>query len=109
MSVRIRLQQLGKKRFHVYRIVVADSRCPRNGKIIFKLGYYNPNFKKNIIKLSIKNTIKWLKLGAQPNMKTKSILKTQGVYYLLYLYKKYKFKEKVKEIFKLWNLKKKKI
>ncbi|XCC45341.1 MAG: 30S ribosomal protein S16 [Candidatus Shikimatogenerans sp. Ttur] len=58
MSVRIRLQRIGKKRYPLYRIVVANSKKSRNGKIIFNLGLYNPNLNKNNIKLNINNTIK---------------------------------------------------
>ncbi|XBT18482.1 MAG: 30S ribosomal protein S16 [Candidatus Shikimatogenerans sp. Tder] len=57
MSIRIRLQKKGKKRYNVYRIVVANSKNPRDGKIIYKLGFYNPNLKKNNILLNIKKTI----------------------------------------------------
>ncbi|XBT18731.1 MAG: 30S ribosomal protein S16 [Candidatus Shikimatogenerans sp. Tcar] len=79
MSVRIRLQKKGKKRYKVYRIVVANSKSPRNGKIIYKLGFYNPNLKNNNIILNIKKTIFWIKLGALPNKKTFFLLKNMGI------------------------------
>ncbi|WGH25316.1 MAG: 30S ribosomal protein S16 [Candidatus Shikimatogenerans bostrichidophilus] len=76
--VKIRLQRHGKKHYPIYHIVVADSRSPRNGKIIQKIGLYNPNIneKKNKIKIYNKeNIINWLKKGAKPTKTIKTILK----------------------------------
>ncbi|XBT18415.1 MAG: 30S ribosomal protein S16 [Candidatus Shikimatogenerans sp. Tduv] len=74
MSVRIRLQKKGKKRYKVYRIVVANSKSPRDGKVISKLGFYNPNLKKKKIIINLNKVIYWIKVGARPNKKTKILL-----------------------------------
>ncbi|WGH25133.1 MAG: 30S ribosomal protein S16 [Candidatus Shikimatogenerans bostrichidophilus] len=76
--VKIRLQRHGKKHFPIYHIVVADSRSPRNGKILQKLGLYNPNIHEKEKKIKIdnkENIIKWLKKGAKPTKTIKTILK----------------------------------
>lgn len=76
--VKIRLQKHGKKHFPIYYIVVTDSRCPRDGKFIEKLGIYNPHTNNINKKIIIKNKeifIKWLNRGAQPTKTIKYILK----------------------------------
>ncbi|WGH24951.1 MAG: 30S ribosomal protein S16 [Candidatus Shikimatogenerans bostrichidophilus] len=78
--VKIRLQRHGKKHYPVYHIVVSNSKSPRNGKIIKKIGIYNPNIfdktKQIIIKKdNVKELKKWLKVGAQPTKTIKTILK----------------------------------
>ncbi|XBT18227.1 MAG: 30S ribosomal protein S16 [Candidatus Shikimatogenerans sp. Tser] len=79
MPIRIRLQKKGKKRYNVYRIVVANSKAPRDGKIICKLGFYNPFLKKDNIILDIKKTIFWIKQGALPNKKTFILLNKKNI------------------------------
>ncbi|MDH3004253.1 MAG: 30S ribosomal protein S16 [Candidatus Shikimatogenerans sp. JK-2022] len=82
--VKIRLQRHGKKHYPIYHIVVADSRFPRDGKIIKNLGIYNPNLKDMKKKIVINNKeeiIKWLKIGAIPTKTIKSILKYLNLKY----------------------------
>ena len=66
MPVKIRLQRHGKKQRAFYHIVVADSRAPRDGKFIEKLGVYNPNTNPATIDLNIDAAVQWLHNGAQP-------------------------------------------
>ncbi|MDH3004992.1 MAG: 30S ribosomal protein S16 [Candidatus Shikimatogenerans sp. JK-2022] len=83
--VKIRLQRHGKKHYPIYHIVVADSRCPRDGKIIQKLGIYNPNVNdiKNKIYINNKNDIiKWLNKGAKPTKTIRYILRKKNIKYL---------------------------
>ncbi|MDH3004696.1 MAG: 30S ribosomal protein S16 [Candidatus Shikimatogenerans sp. JK-2022] len=79
--VKIRLQRHGKKQYAFYYIVIANSKSPRDGKFIKKIGYYNPNLKgwENKIKINITDTLYWLKKGAQPTKTIKSILKHKKI------------------------------
>jgi small subunit ribosomal protein S16 len=74
MPVKIRLQRHGKKQRAFYHIVVADSRAPRDGKFIEKLGVYNPNTNPATIDLNIDAAVQWLHNGAQPTDTTRAIL-----------------------------------
>ena len=78
MAVKIRLKRLGAKKAPFYRIVVADSRYPRNGRFIDELGYYDPM--KNPVELKIdgEKVEKWLKNGAQPTETVKALLAKNG-------------------------------
>lgn len=79
MAVKIRLARHGKKGYPVYHIIVADSRSPRDGKFIEKLGVYNPNTNPATIDLSIDKAVAWLNKGAQPTDTCKNILSYKGV------------------------------
>jgi len=79
MSVKIRLARHGRKRYAYYHIVVADSRAPRDGRFIERIGSYNPNTNPATIDLDIDKAIKWLGHGAQPTDTTRSILSYKGV------------------------------
>jgi len=79
MSVRIRLTRLGDKKSPFYRIVVADSRNARDGKVIDTLGTYNPLKSPAEIKLDGEKAKAWLVKGAQPTETTRSILQTTGI------------------------------
>ncbi|HOC05858.1 MAG: 30S ribosomal protein S16 [Bacillota bacterium] len=79
MAVRIRLRRMGAKKRPFYRIVVADSRSPRDGRVIEELGYYNPISQPADIKVDAEKTKKWLATGAQPSDTVKNILKSQGI------------------------------
>lgn len=78
MAVKIRLARHGKKGYPVYHIVVADSRSPRDGKFIEKLGTYNPNTHPATIELSIDSAVAWLNNGAQPTDTCKHLLSEKG-------------------------------
>ncbi len=80
MAVRIRLARGGKKKKPFYRVVVADSEAPRDGRFIEKIGTYDPTTDPASINLDTERAIKWLKEGAKPTETVKSILKKSGVF-----------------------------
>lgn len=79
MPVKIRLARHGKKGYAFYHIVAADSRSPRDGKFIEKLGTYNPNTNPATIEISIDRAVAWLENGAQPTDTARNILSKSGV------------------------------
>lgn len=79
MSVKIRLARHGRKQHAYYHIVVANSRAPRDGRFIERIGSYNPNTNPATIDLDFDKAIDWLFKGAQPTDTTRSILSQQGV------------------------------
>ncbi len=79
MATRIRLQRHGKKDYAFFHIVVADSRAPRDGKFIEKLGYYNPNTDPATIEINFERALYWLNVGAQPTDTCRRILSYKGV------------------------------
>ena len=78
MAVKIRLTRMGDKRTPFYRVVVADSRSPRDGKYIYLLGTYNPLTNPAEIKIDNEKAQTWLKNGATPTETAKSILVKSG-------------------------------
>ncbi|MBR6808386.1 MAG: 30S ribosomal protein S16 [Clostridia bacterium] len=74
MAVKIRLRRMGAKKAPFYRIVVADSRYPRDGRFIEEVGYYDPMTNPATIKLDNEKVEKWLANGAQPTETVKSII-----------------------------------
>ena len=78
MAVKIRLKRIGAKKTPFYRIVVADSRYPRNGRFIEEIGYYDPMKTPAEIKLDDEKVQKWLKNGAQPTETAKSLFAKHG-------------------------------
>lgn len=79
MSVKIRLRRLGAKKAPFYRLVVADSRYPRDGRFIEEIGYYNPITDPATIQINGEKAAKWLKVGAQPSETVKGLLKKAGI------------------------------
>ena len=79
MAVKIRLRRMGAKKRPFYRIVVADSRSPRDGRCIEEIGYYNPVSEPVEIKIDDEKAVKWLKSGAQPTDTVKDLFKKHGV------------------------------
>lgn len=79
MAVKIRLRRMGAKKAPFYRIVVADSRYPRDGRFIEEVGYYDPTKDPSVIKIDAEKAKKWLSNGAQPTDTVKALLKIQGV------------------------------
>ena len=74
MAVKIRLRRMGAKKAPFYRVVVADSRYPRDGRFIEEIGYYNPMTKPAEIKIDMEKAEKWIKNGAQPTETVKALL-----------------------------------
>lgn len=100
MAVKIRLSRHGKKGYAFYHIVVADSRSPRDGRFIEKIGIYNPNTNPATIELDSDKALKWLNYGAQPTDTCRAILSYKGVLlkkHLLGGVKKGAFTEEVAE------------
>lgn len=79
MAVRMRLKRMGAKKAPFYRIVVADSRSPRDGRFIEQVGYYDPTKEPAVIKVDAEIANKWLATGAQPSDTVKKLLKIAGV------------------------------
>lgn len=79
MAVKIRLKRIGAKKAPFYRIVVADSRAPRDGRFIDEIGTYNPTKEPAIITVNDDKAVDWLKKGAQPSETVKALLKKAGV------------------------------
>ena len=79
MAVKMRLKRMGKKRNPIYRIVVADSRAPRDGRFIEEIGYYNPVSEPKQIKINDEKANKWLSVGAQPTETVKKLFQSQGI------------------------------
>ncbi len=79
MAVKIRLRRMGAKKAPFYRIVVADSRYPRDGRFIEEIGYYNPVSDPVQVKIDVEKAKKWLGTGAQPTDTVKALLKKNGV------------------------------
>jgi len=79
MAVKIRLKRMGSKKRPFYRVVVADSRSPRDGRFIEEIGYYNPISDPKEIKIKGERVLKWLKDGAQPTDTVRFLLKKTGI------------------------------
>ena len=79
MSVKIRLKRIGAKKAPFYRVVVADSRYPRDGRFIEEIGYYNPMTEPKEIKINEELAQKWLSNGAQPTDTVKTLFKKSGI------------------------------
>ena len=75
----MRLKRMGKKRHPIYRIVVADSRAPRNGRFIEEIGTYDPNLEPSAVTVDEEAAKKWLAAGAQPTDVVAKILKNAGI------------------------------
>ena len=79
MAVKIRLRRMGQKKAPFYRIVVADSRSPRDGRFIDEIGYYDPTKEPSEIRVDEEAAKKWLAAGAQPTDVVAKILKDAGI------------------------------
>ena len=80
MAVKIRLKRMGAKKNPFYRIVVADSRSPRDGRFIEEIGYYNPLTEPKTIKVDNEKALKWIKNGAKPTETVEKSFKESGIY-----------------------------
>ena len=79
MAVKIRLRRMGQKKAPFYRIIVADSRSPRDGRFIAEIGTYDPNLEPSAITVNEEEAKKWLSNGAQPTEVVSRIFKTAGI------------------------------
>lgn len=87
MPAKIRLARHGRKKRAFYHIIVADSRAPRDGKHIERIGSYNPNTNPATIDLNFDSALEWLQKGAQPSDTARAILSYEGVMYMNHLLK----------------------
>jgi small subunit ribosomal protein S16 len=78
MAVKIRLRRMGAKKAPFYRIVVADSRYPRDGRFIEEIGYYDPTKDPIVLKVDEEKAKTWIANGAQPTDRVKVLLKNNG-------------------------------
>ena len=79
MAVKIRLRRMGAKKTPFYRVVVADSRYPRDGRFIEEIGTYNPLVEPSEFKIDVEKTKKWIANGAQPTDTVKALLKKNNI------------------------------
>ena len=79
MSVRIRLTRIGGRKDPVWRVVVADQRSPRDGRVIETVGHYNAQTQPSTISLDEERVRSWLDRGATPSETVRKLLKTQGI------------------------------
>lgn len=79
MAVKIRLRRMGAKKSPFYRIVVADSRYPRDGRFIEEIGYYNPLQDPSLVKVDSEKAKKWIANGAQPTDTVKALFKKHDI------------------------------
>ena len=79
MAVKIRLRRMGQKKAPYYRIIVADARSPRDGRVIEEIGIYDPNTEPSTVKVNEELAKKWLNNGAQPTEVVSRIFKNAGI------------------------------
>lgn len=79
MSVKIRLKRLGAKKSPFYRIVVADSRAPRDGRSIEEIGYYNPLTEPVTLKIDEEKALDWMSKGAKPSDTVRNLFSNEGI------------------------------
>jgi len=80
MPVKIRLQRHGRKGYAYYHVVIADSKAPRDGRFIERLGSYNPNTDPATVQINFDRALYWVQTGAQPTDTVRNLLSTEGVY-----------------------------
>ena len=79
MAVKIRLKRMGAKKAPFYRIVVADSRSPRDGRFIESIGYYDSTTQPAVVKIDADKAVEWLGKGAQPTDTVRSLFSKDGI------------------------------
>jgi len=101
--VKIRLQRRGRKQLPIYKVVVADSRYPRDGRFIEAIGNYEPLANPARVELDTERALYWLKVGAQPTDTARSILSSTGVMLNLHLIRKGKSEAEIAEEMDKWR------
>ncbi|HHY28292.1 MAG TPA: 30S ribosomal protein S16 [Desulfitobacterium dehalogenans] len=79
MATKIRLRRMGAKKNPFYRLIVADSNSPRDGRFIEEIGFYDPTKQPEVLNIDEEKVMKWLATGAQPSDTAKSLLRKAGV------------------------------
>ncbi len=77
--VKLRLRRMGAKKAPFYRVVVADSRSPRDGRFIEEIGYYDPKPRESVVKIDRERALYWLSQGAEPTDTVASLLRREGI------------------------------
>lgn len=112
MATKIRLQRHGRKGYAYYHIVIADSRSPRDGRFIERVGSYNPNVNPAAVDLNFERALYWVSVGAEPTTTVRNILSDEGVllkYHLMGGVKKGAFDEaEAEKRFEAWKANKQK-
>ena len=85
MATKIRLQRHGRKSYAYYQIVVADSRAPRDGKFVERIGTYNPNTNPATVEVKFDRALYWVQTGAQPTDTARNLLSEKGIYLMKHL------------------------
>jgi len=101
--VKIRLRRMGRKKLPIYKIVAADARSPRDGRVIESLGTYDPNNKPSKIEFKEGRVLYWLKSGAQPTVTVRNLLTRKGLLLRLHLMKKGADDEKITQELSKWS------
>lgn len=78
--VKIRLMRMGAKKKPFYRVAVADSRSPRDGRFIEIIGHYNPRSEPSLIEMDEEKALEWLRKGAQPSNQVRNLMKIKGIW-----------------------------
>jgi small subunit ribosomal protein S16 len=79
MATKIRLKRMGAKKAPFYRVVIADSRSPRDGRFVEEIGYYDPKTNPSTIKIDEAKAKEWLNSGAQPSDRVRKLLEQAGI------------------------------
>jgi small subunit ribosomal protein S16 len=79
MAVRLRLTRVGAKKDAIWRVVVADQRSPRDGRVIETIGHYNPQTEPSTIRIDEQRARHWLERGAQPSQQVRKLLRISGI------------------------------
>ncbi|MDI3298226.1 MAG: 30S ribosomal protein S16 [Bacillota bacterium] len=80
MAVKIRLRRMGARHRPFYRVVVADSRSPRDGRFIESIGYYDPTTEPAVSKIDAEKAVAWLRKGAQPTETVRALFRRHGIF-----------------------------
>ncbi|MCX7605743.1 MAG: 30S ribosomal protein S16 [Bacteroidia bacterium] len=103
MAVKLRLRRDGRRHHAFFHLVAADSRSPRDGRFIEKLGFYNPNTHPAEIRFDHERVLYWLKKGAQPTETVRSLLSREGILLKLHLWRKGKTAEEIEAAYQAWK------
>jgi small subunit ribosomal protein S16 len=103
LAVKLRLKRMGKKKQPIYKVVAADSRSPRDGKIIEAIGVYNPKTEPATVNINEGRALYWLKVGAQPTLTVKNLLSNKGIILRKEMMKKGLNEEQITVKMEEWN------
>lgn len=106
MAVKLRLRRDGRTHYAFFHLVAADSRAPRDGRFLEKLGYYNPNKNPAEIRFNHERILYWLQQGAQPTETVRSLLSREGILLKLHLWRKGKSPEEIEAAYQAWKAQK---